>query len=113
MTAPAVLVVTCSLDELRALVRDVVREVIAERAPSPSSAALVDRQELARLLDVSVATVTRLASEGAPVTHVGQAPRYDVEAFRAWLVERGRKGTNAKPARTSLAGVRLLSRAKL
>jgi hypothetical protein len=109
MTTPAVLVLTCSLDELRALVRDEVRAALAEHTPAPV-APYVDRRELARLLDVSPATVTRLAGEGMPCTHVGDSPRYVVAEVRAWLATRGRTGTTAAPARASIAGVRLLSR---
>ncbi len=94
MSPPAVVVIALALDELRALVRDEVRSVLAEHAPSSATPALVDRHELARLLDVSLATVTRLTNEGGPVTYVGESPRYDVVAFRAWLDERGRHGTN-------------------
>lgn len=107
------LVLTCSLDELRALIRE---EVAACRSAGPdvvpSPVKLVDRRELARVLDVSAATVGRLVADGAPHVFVGQAPRFDVAAFRAWLDERGRQSTKATPPKAPerVAGVRLLSR---
>jgi hypothetical protein len=93
MTAPAVVVLPMSGDELLALLSEAVRVALAERTPAPSSAPLVDRRELARLFAVSAATVTRLTAEGMPCTHVGDSPRYDVEDVRAWLDARGRQGT--------------------
>jgi phage terminase Nu1 subunit (DNA packaging protein) len=84
---------------------------VAEHSSSERVQGLVDRRELARQLGVSHATVTRLTREGAPVIYVGQSPRYDVAAFRAWLGERGRREAKAAPARRdNIPGVRLLSR---
>jgi hypothetical protein len=114
VTAPAVVVVTLSPDELRALVREAVHEELANRAHAlaPSQSTLVDRRELARALDVSPATVTRLQAEGMPCVHVGAAPRYALEHVRTWLDARGRQGTKAAPSkvREAIPGVRLLSR---
>lgn len=103
----------CAVDALAVLVaRHVVDELrpLLVTAPTPSTPALVDRRELARLLDVSTATVTRLTAEGMTCLHVGDSPRYDVDAVRAWLAERGRQGTKAKAPTGPIAGVRLLSR---
>ena len=109
---PAVLVLSLSADELRSLVREVVREVLAEQAPRPLAPPLVSRHELARLLGVSAATVTRMTAEGMPHVFAGASPRYAVDEVRAWLTERGRKGTSAPLRKTAppLGGVRLLSR---
>ncbi|MGA7123793.1 MAG: helix-turn-helix domain-containing protein [Polyangiaceae bacterium] len=109
---PAVVVVTLSIDELRALVRDVVREALTQQAPAASAAPLVDRHELARLLGVSAATIARMTAEGMPHVFAGAAPRYAADEVRTWLAERGRKGTKAasRSAPSSVAGVRLLSR---
>jgi hypothetical protein len=115
MTAPAVIVVTLSVDDLRALVREAVRAELPALQPSVSPKPLVDRRELARTFAVSPATVTRLAAEGMPCTHVGDSPRYDIGAVLAWLHERGRRGTTAtqpRGARAAIPGVRLLSRAR-
>ncbi len=106
--------------ELLGLMREAAREgaeqaLAAYRSPAPSMTPLVDKQELARTLSVSPATITRLVQEGAPVTFVGQSPRFDIGAFRAWLDARGRLGTRAAPskrgAREAIPGVRLLGRA--
>ena len=111
MTAPAVVVLTCSLDELRALVRAEIDAALAERAAAPSAAPLRDKGELARALAVSPATITRLTGEGMPHVFVGASPRYSLDEVRAWLAERGRQGTTAKRSRReAIGGVRLLSR---
>jgi hypothetical protein len=101
--------------ELLGLMREVARQgaaqaLAAHASPAPSITPLVDKQELARTLTVSPVTITRLVQEGAPVTYVGQSPRFDVGAFRAWLDARGRQGTKAKPSTGHVVGVRLLSR---
>jgi hypothetical protein len=112
MTAPADV-----LDALVALVArrvvDELRPLVAAVAVAPSTpAARVTLDELARLESCSRATIRRLVAEGAPVTYVGQSPRFDVQAFHAWLDARGRQGTKAKakPSSAPIAGVRLLSR---
>lgn len=111
MIAPTVLVVACSLDELRTMFREEIRAALVERRPASEAASLVDRREMARLLDVAPVTVTRLTAEGMPCMHVGDAPRYDVEVVRVWLAGRARKGTTAAPSkRETINGVRLLSR---
>jgi hypothetical protein len=110
VNAPSVVVLALSTDELRGLVRSEMDASLAAQAPMPSIAPLVDKRELARTLTVSPATITRLVQEGAPVTFVGQSPRFDIGAFRAWLDTRGRQGTKAKPSSDRVAGVRLLSR---
>jgi excisionase family DNA binding protein len=109
---PSVLVLNLSAEQLRALIREVVREVLNEK-PAPSSALpLVSRHELARLLGVSAATVTRMTAEGMPHVFAGASPRYAAEEVHAWLAQRGRRGTKAAPPSPSapLTGVRLLSR---
>ncbi len=111
MTGAAVIVVTLSPDELRAVVREELRAALAEHVPAPAAAALVDRHELARMLDVSAATVTRMTAEGMPHVFAGASPRYSLDEVRAWLDARGRRGTKAAPPkRETIAGVRLLSR---
>lgn len=112
MTAPTVLLVALSADELRALFRTELDAALATRASAPSTTALVDKRELARALAVSPATITRLVHEGAPHTFVGSSPRFDVGTFRAWLDARGRQGTKAKPSKAPIVGVRLLSRGR-
>lgn len=113
MNTPTVIITTLGPDELRALVREELRAALAENAaPSPATSPRVTLDELARLEGCSRATIRRLVAEGAAgVSYLGASPRFDVQAFRAWLAERGRKGTRATPPpRTVIAGVRLLSR---
>jgi hypothetical protein len=99
------------LAHVRAAAREGAAEALtAHAAPALPTAPLVDKREIARTFDVSVATITRLVQEGAPHTFVGASPRFDVEAFRAWLDARGRQGTKAKPLSGPIPGVRLLSR---
>ncbi len=99
-----------------ALVREAAREgtakaLAAQATPAPVAAPLLDKRELARAFDVSAATITRLTGEGMPHVFVGASPRYVLDEVRAWLAERGRQGTTAKPSRReTIAGVRLLSR---
>jgi excisionase family DNA binding protein len=101
-----------SIEQLRTLVREVVREVVSEKPPSNCASPLVTRHELARLLGVSAATVTRMTGEGMPHVFAGASPRYSADEVRAWLAQRARKGTKVRPHEppTSLTGVRLLSR---
>jgi hypothetical protein len=109
---PAIIVATMTVDELRAHVREAVREVLAEQdKPAPASP-LVNRHELARLLGVSGATIGRMTAEGLPHCFAGASPRYAVDEARAWLLQRGRKGTKAavRAPTAPLHGVRLLSR---
>jgi excisionase family DNA binding protein len=111
VSVPAVVVLTVSLDELRAVIRDELRATLAAHASSPSAAPLVDRREVARLLNVSAATVTRMTAEGMPHVFAGASPRYSVDEVHAWLDARGRRGTKSTPPkRETIAGVRLLSR---
>jgi hypothetical protein len=111
---PSVVVVTLSADELHALVRAAVRDALMEQAPAAPAAPLVGRHELARLLGVSAATVTRMTADGMPHVFAGASPRYAPDDVRAWLAERGRKATKAAPARSGapVPGVRLLSRSE-
>lgn len=112
MNPSAVLVVTCSLDELRALVRGEVEAALAA-VPPPSTERLADKREAARVLNVSMATVTRMTGEGMPHVFVGASPRYALDEVRAWLDARGRRGTRANESnaeRETVPGVRLLSR---
>jgi hypothetical protein len=111
VSPPTVLVVPVSLDELVALVYNAVDAALSARAPAPSTTPLVDKRELARVLNISAATVTRMTAEGMPHIFAGASPRYEIDEVRGWLDARGRRGTLAKPSkRESLPGVRLLSR---
>ena len=95
----------------RAVVREAVRAELTDGTTVSTAAPLVDRHELARLLGVSAATITRMTAEGMPHVFAGASPRYAPEEVRAWLATRGRKGTKTKGSKATVAGVRLLSRA--
>lgn len=49
---------------------------------------LLDRAGLGRALNVSVATIDRLARSGLPFDRVGEVRRFDLVAVRAWLASR-------------------------
>jgi hypothetical protein len=103
--APPVPIAVVPLEELRSLVREAVREVLAEHAPpAERSPELLDRAALARELGCSVATLRRLMTEGLPVElYVGNSPRFTLDRAREWLEQRGQRGT-------STSVVRLISR---
>ncbi len=114
MSAPAVLVVASSLDELAALVRDAVRDELAAHAPAASPGQLVDKRELARALGISPAGVDRLVRAGKiPHLVVGEVRRFDLGEVRKALAA---NMAPIPPAVTKTAprevvpGVRLLSR---
>lgn len=99
MNAPAVapaLVVTMTVDALRALVDDAVATALArhdaERLPPTD---LVSGQEMARRIDVSRATLHRLRHEGCPAVAIGDGFKYEPAAVVAWLRARNLK---ARPA---------------
>jgi hypothetical protein len=116
MSTPAVLVIALTPDELRSLIRHEVRAAMPELAPAGQSTSerMLDARRLADALGVSRATIARLTREGAPVAcFVGTGARYELDAVKRWLGERGRHGTKATPSRTeTIAGVRLLTRGR-
>ena len=60
--------------------------------PAPATAAeprLLTLREAARALSVSVATMSRLVSQGAPCELVGTRRRFDLTELRAWSAARG------------------------
>jgi uncharacterized protein (DUF2342 family) len=59
---------------------------------------LLTRDELAHALRVSPQTIDRRVREGMPTEYVGDLPRFDLAACRAWLA------ANAKPGRRSKDG---------
>jgi hypothetical protein len=64
-----------------------VRALLApEGAP-----ALLDRQGLARELQVSPATVDRLRADGCPELIVGASPRFELAAVLAWIRARSER----------------------
>jgi hypothetical protein len=73
-----------------ALVVEQMREAAKADAP-PLPTGLVDRRDAARALGISIATLDRLARDGAPVRRVGARRRFDLDELRAWLEARGRR----------------------
>lgn len=95
---------------------DALLDSVEPTYPSPASiapASLIDKRELARALNVSVATVDRLDREGQPFLRIGDAKRYDLASVLAWHRERpvqlaDQPASSAVPIPES--GVRRLSR---
>lgn len=76
-------------DELAALVREAVRDAVAEAlADQPDTPPLLDQQGLARALDISIRTLRKLVLQGMPELRVGDSPRYEIDAVLAWLRDR-------------------------
>jgi hypothetical protein len=67
------------------LVADLLRPALA-----PTSA-LLTKEELAQTLRVSAQTIDRQVRAGMPVEYVGDLPRFDLAACRAWLATRPKK----------------------
>jgi excisionase family DNA binding protein len=69
-------IITCTPDELRALVREAVREEMASTRVEPVE--WIDASETAKLLGVHPRTVAKLAKAGKlPCTHVGTLLRFN------------------------------------
>lgn len=69
----------------------ILAEIRSEPLRDPDE--LRTRDELARAVGVSLATIDRLTREGMPVEIVGNGKRYHVGRCREWLATRGRKRT--------------------
>lgn len=86
-------VVVLSPEQLRALVRDAVADLLEQHDGASAGPALLDRAGLARALGVSPPTVDRMRAEGAPELRVGDSPRFELAAVLGWLRERGTRKT--------------------
>lgn len=71
--------------DLVRIVRSAVEEVLAERDGMVPS--LLDRQQLAQALGVSVPTVDRLRRKGLPTVWVVDAPRFELRGVLDWLAQ--------------------------
>jgi hypothetical protein len=105
------------LTGLLALVREAAQDgaaaALAAHVAASSSTARprLTLEELAHLEGGSRATIRRLVTEGGPVHYLGASPRFDLDEWRAWCAERGRRGTKAAPSKHEvIPGVMLLSR---
>jgi len=92
VTDPDALAVTITVGQLRELVRDAVREELAERAALATEAPpLITTAEAAKLLRMPVRTVSNLCKEGKlPAEMVGGQWR-----IRRDLLLRGLRGSDA------------------
>lgn len=77
-------------DFLIELVREAIREELADLAPRPEQGpALVDREGLARALGVSVASIDRARAAGLPEVRVCDAPRFSIVEAIEFFRKRG------------------------
>lgn len=80
-------------EELRALVRDAVREALADRPAASSAAEWLDTESAAALLGVNARTITKRATAGQiPGAKIGKLWR-----FRRSDLERLLVGSDALP----------------
>jgi hypothetical protein len=79
--------------DLRAIVRDEVREALtealADRASSKPAPTLLDRAGLANALGCSLPHVDKLRRQGMPCIRLGDVPRFELARCLEWL--RGRE----------------------
>lgn len=71
--------------QLRTVVREAVDAAFADHNGQPL--ALLDRQQLAHALNLSIPTVDRLRRKGLPTTWILEAPRFEMRAVLDWLAE--------------------------
>jgi hypothetical protein len=89
-TAVPPLTVVVQADDLDRRIRTAIADVLAEHsAERPTVPLLVGQAEMARLLDVSRATLHRLREQGCPCVQVGDVFKYEPERVLAWLRTRG------------------------
>jgi hypothetical protein len=79
-------------DLLVGLVREAMREEMAELEPQPERGpVLLDREGLAKALGVSVATIDRARAAGLPEIRVCDAPRFCVNEAISFFRQRSTK----------------------
>jgi hypothetical protein len=85
--------------ELARIVRESVRDALAEAMPKHTSApaitGLQSRALAAKALGISTSTLDRLLAEpdGMPFVQIGKSRKIDIAAAREWLAKRGPKPT--------------------
>lgn len=79
---------------------DLLADKIAARLKPPPT--LVTKEELARALRVSMATVNRLCRAGMPRRHIGDMPRFELAECQEWALSHGEQATKTAdvPARS-------------
>lgn len=76
--------VVIAADELAALIRETVEQVLAEQQQDPAPL-LLDRNGIAKRLGVGLNSVDRFRRAGMPFVLVGEAPRFVADECLAWL----------------------------
>jgi phage terminase Nu1 subunit (DNA packaging protein) len=92
-----------------------IADAVAAKLGAAPAGGLITKDELARQLKVSPATITRSVRRGMPVEYVGDLPRFDAAACRAWLHDRAASGRRAPAPSVSEgleAGVRKIERVR-
>lgn len=87
--------------------------ILGSAASAPEG--LLTRDELAMRLRVSPVTIDRQVRDGMPREYIGDLPRFDYQACRAWLRERERTAPSRRVSavvKTDEGPVRRLSRRK-
>jgi hypothetical protein len=74
-----------------------LRAVYTRLHVEPEPGGLVAPAKAAKALDVSLSTLNRLTTEGAPHHTIGGRRRYDIGELVAWSNARGQRPANAKP----------------
>lgn len=85
-------VVLLDPDELKSLVMASVCEALEGARGSAAPPALLDREQLAGALQISLGTLAKLRREGLPELIVGDSPRFDLGEVLAWLRDRRAAG---------------------
>ncbi|HXX68453.1 MAG TPA: hypothetical protein VEK07_14790 [Polyangiaceae bacterium] len=75
---------------------EAIRAVAAPSAPVEPVERLLSKKGIATALGVSQSTIDRLVREGMPVAvFAGESKRFELDACRQWLSQRGRRPTTA------------------
>ena len=74
-----------SPEELQAMISQSIADAFEAQAEAP---ALLTRDQAAQALQVSIATLGRLRSEGLPTVMVGDHPRFCLQDVLDWLSRR-------------------------
>lgn len=98
-------VIDLRVSELREIIRDELRGVLAERE---SAEALLDLKQAAELLKVHPRTVSAMVRrDGLPALQVGQSYRFRRSEVLAWLEQRSTApGAHGRRHRNKLAALR-------
>ena len=104
-----VLLVTLTVNDLRALVLEALGEVLVEQQ-NPTLPSLLTQTELAQVLQVDVRTVYALRRKGLPQLIVGDSPRFDLPEVLTWLRNRSQLADEANDKCSQVAENKNVSR---